>query len=136
MHNLDLCHDYIFRAEKRLLALAVLHREASYADVVREAQEIMELSLKALLRFSNIDPPRVHDVSQILLEQKDRLPAVIKSHVAKLAKLSKSFRRDRELAFYGSEDLTPGEFYTKDDGDAALEAAKYTVKICRSVIKK
>lgn len=132
--NPNLVEDYLFRAEKRLSALAILHHEKSYADVVREAGKIIELSLKALLRFSKIDPPRIHDVSQVLLEQKDMLPKSVKSHVARLAKISKSFRRDRELAFYGSEDLTPSEFYSKDDGDEALESARYVVKLCRAAV--
>ena len=42
MHNHSLTNDYIVRAGKRLLALEVLYREESWADVVRESQEIVE----------------------------------------------------------------------------------------------
>ncbi len=35
----------------------------------------------------------------------------------------RSLRRDRELAFYGSEDLTPSDFYTREDAAAAPASA-------------
>ena len=66
MHNDALTHDYVIRAGKRLLAVEVLFRESSWADVVRECQEIVELSLKALLRSCRVEVPRIHDVSGAL----------------------------------------------------------------------
>ena len=39
-------------------------------------------------------------------------------------KISRSLRRDRELAFYGSEDLTPSEFYKEEDAATALSQAR------------
>ena len=36
------------------------------SDVVREAQEIVELALKGLLRQVGIEPPRWHDVGELL----------------------------------------------------------------------
>jgi len=36
--------------------------ECSFSDVVEEAQEIVELSLKGMLRFVGIEPPKFHDV--------------------------------------------------------------------------
>ena len=74
MRNPGLSLDYIRRARIRVQALDVLFEGESWADVVREAQEIVELALKALLRAHGIDPPRVHDVSDVLLAERDRLP--------------------------------------------------------------
>ena len=45
MHNSELALDYVKRAEVRLRALDVLYDGESWADVVREAQEIVELAL-------------------------------------------------------------------------------------------
>jgi HEPN domain-containing protein len=39
-------------------------------------------------------------------------------------------RRDRELSYYGSEDLTPSEFYHKEDAEEAFEDAKWVFSIC------
>lgn len=128
MQNVHLAKDYIIRAEKRLAALRALFGEEAWADVVRESQEVVELALKALLRSSNIEVPRVHDVSDILIKESAALPKALKSEIAKMAKISKTLRRDRELAFYGSEDLTPQNFYSESDATEAMEQAIFVVK--------
>ena len=134
MHNESLIQDYLKRAGHRIEATELLFERESYADVVRESQELVELCLKALLRFCRIEPPRLHDMSQILKENKARLPAAIRPRVSELARISKSLRRDRELAFYGSEDLTPSEFYQAEDAKEALENTKWLYAICRAAI--
>jgi len=131
MRNLDLARDYIHRAEVRLKALDVLFDAESWADVVRESQEIVELALKALLRSCGVDPPRIHDVSDVLLAERARLPEALAEEVKTLAKISRDLRRDRELAFYGAEDLTPSGFYSREDGKLARVGAKTTVKLVK-----
>jgi HEPN domain-containing protein len=127
MQNNDLARDYIQRATVRLRALDVLFEGESWADVVREAQEIVELALKALLRGSGIDPPRVHDVSTVLLLERERLPESVRDELEALAEISRTLRRDRELAFYGAEDLTPSVFYSRGDAEQARSDAARTV---------
>ncbi len=127
MLNQDLAKDYINRASIRLESVALLLSHESYADVVREAQECVELALKALLRKSRILPPWIPDVSAILLEQKDLLPAELGVHLERLAMISKNLCQDRELAFYGSEDLTPSDFYSRSDAESALSDALFVV---------
>jgi HEPN domain-containing protein len=107
MRNLELARDYVRRAEVRLLALDVLYRDKSWADVVGESQKIVELTLKGLLRSSGITPPRIHDVSDLLVEERGKLPEELWGHLEELTRISRKLRRDRELAFYGAEDLTP-----------------------------
>ena len=99
--------------------------DRSWADVVRESQEIVEITLKALLRSYHIEVPRIHDVSPVLEQNSDRFPAQVKVQLAEMKRISKSLRRDRELAFYGSEDLTPSEFYTKEDASTARNEATW-----------
>jgi HEPN domain-containing protein len=135
MHNRSLAADYIRRAGNRLAALDVLFELESWADVVRESQEAVELALKALLRFSFIEVPRVHDVSQLLRDERDRLPESVHPHLESLAASSKSLRRDRELAFYGSEDLTPSDFYQRADAEQAREQARRVVEVVSSAIE-
>lgn len=85
MRNLDLAHDYLKRAGVRLSALDVLYRGESWADVVCESQEVVELALKALLRTSGVDVPRVHDVAPILIAERARLPQGLAPHLDELA---------------------------------------------------
>ncbi len=49
MRNRTLAADYVRRATARLGAVDVLYEAGSWADVVRESQEIVELALKGLL---------------------------------------------------------------------------------------
>ncbi len=127
MENRSLAADYVHRAAVRLRALAVLFDAESWADVVRESQEAVELALKGMLRQYGIEPPRVHDVSGILLAERERFPRDLQPHLEELAAISRSLRRDRELAFYGAEDLTPGGFYRREDAGQALDAARRAV---------
>lgn len=128
MQNDSLAKDYIIRSQKRLLAVKTLFEHSAWADVVRESQEIVELSLKGLLRFSNIEVPRIHDVSSILEAERSRFPGPLQTSLKKLGQISRELRRDRELAFYGSEDLTPSEFYREEDAVAAMDKAEWVVK--------
>lgn len=129
MKNDSLGKDYLKRAQARVKTLDVLYTAESWADVVREAQEIIELALKGALRLSNIIPPRIHDVSDVLFSEKENLPPLVQESLERLAKISKNLRRDRELAFYGAEDLTPSDFYSKQDADEARESARFTVSV-------
>lgn len=129
MQNADLAADYIRRARIRLRALDVLFDCESWADVVRESQEIVELSLKALLREHGIDAGRVHDVSEIMLAERNRFPEAVDQHLSTLTEISRDLRRDRELAFYGAEDLTPSGFYSLGDAEKARSGARLTVEL-------
>ena len=128
MINRGLVRDYLERCGHRLAAIHVLYDRAAWADVVRESQEVVELALKALLRHINVDPPRVHDVGRVVQEQHHALPEGLRAHAGRMAAISKQLRRDRELAFYGSEDLTPGEFYVEDDARRARDDARWLVE--------
>jgi HEPN domain-containing protein len=134
LKNKSLIVDYIARAGHRLAALDVLFERESWADVVREAQETVELALKSLIRLANIEAPRVHDVSQILSDHHERMPASVQPKLERLSEISRELRRDRELAFYGSEDLTPSEFYRQSDAVRAREAARWVVSVVREVV--
>jgi HEPN domain-containing protein len=127
MRNKELALDYVKRANVRLRALDVLYDGESWADVVRESQEVVELVLKGLLRSCGIEPPRIHDVSALLLAERERLPAELRAKLPRLAAISRDLRRDRELAFYGAEDLTPGSFYAREDADRAKAGAAEAV---------
>ena len=134
MKNRELARDHLRRARIRLDALDVLFEAESWADVVRESQEVVELTLKGLLRASGIDPPRIHDVSAVLLANRDRLPEGLEDEVDRLAEASRQLRRDRELAFYGAADLVPSDFYARRDAVEARETARRTVTAVQPVV--
>lgn len=136
MRNRDLAADYVHRANVRVRALDVLFSAKSWADVVRESQEVVELALKGLLRRCAVEAPRIHDVSDVLLAERGRLPESIRGDVEKLAAISRDLRRDRELAFYGAEDLTPSNFYTRDDAVRARDGARLVVRLVKPAVER
>ena len=131
MRNRALSADYVTRAAARLWAIDVLHEVGSWADVVRESQEAVELTLKGLLLAVGVDPPRVYDVAEVLEAERGRFPTSLAGDIDRLATASRALRRDRELAFYGAEDLTPSEFYRECDADEARDAARLVVERVR-----
>ena len=136
MKNLTLAQSYLLKAQKRLRVLDVLMEEESYSDVVREAQEIVELALKGILRHIGIEPPKQHDVGGLLLEYRDRLPEEVEKAAEILARISKWLRKEREFAFYGDIDFIPHLEYAPEDGERARRDAQFVVHMAEKVIGK
>jgi HEPN domain-containing protein len=134
MTNPKLSRDYLTRAQKRLKAIAVLLEEEAFADVVRESQEAVELLLKAVLRSFGIAVPFSHDLSESFTENAERLPSTARPLVPRWCEISKHLRKDRELAFYGSEDVTPSTFYTRADAEQAKAMAEEVLATAASWI--
>jgi len=133
--NISLAESYLIKAQKRLKILTVLRDEAAYSDVVREAQEIVELALKGMLRQVGIEPPKWHDVSQLLQEYRDRFAEPVRSQIERLSEISGWLRKEREFAFYGDIDFIPTEEYSPADATRAIEDARYVVSVAEQVIQ-
>ncbi len=109
-------------------------KKKAYSDVVREAQEVVELALKAMLRYVGIEPPKFHDVGGFLLENAKRFPRGVRKHLATLAEISAWLRKEREFSFYGDIDFIPTEEYKKKDGSRAISDAKSVVNVCKKLL--
>ena len=120
---------YLKKTTSRLKALRVLLEDANYSDVVREAQEIVELVSKAVLRLGNFDPPQQHDVSQELEGIKDKFSTLNAGEMEDLIFANRWLRREREMSFYGAEDFDPTEGYDKTDADKAFALAEKAVRL-------
>ena len=135
MTNRSLAEAYLAKAEVRLEVLEVLRRRAAHSDVVREAQELVELALKGMLRAIGVEPPHVHDVGPLLREHRAKFAAPVEAHVDRAAEVSKRLRRERELAFYGDVDFIPTEEYTSEDAARAEAEARWVVDLARTAIR-
>lgn len=135
MNNKTLAQSYLRKATDRIDVLYLLFKKSAFSDVVREAQEIVELSLKGMLRFVGIEPPKFHDVGGLLLEHNNKFPPDISRNLEKLAFISKKLRKERELAFYGDIDFIPTEEYKKEDAKEAIEDARLVVNTAKKLIK-
>lgn len=131
----ELARAYLEKATKRRRVLEVLIEEEAYSDVVREAQELVELALKGALRAVGVDPPKWHDVGPLLIEHADLLPARARAEVPRLARISKWLRKEREFAFYGDIDFIPTEEYTLDDARRAQADALFVLERVRKIME-
>lgn len=141
MTNVSLAQSYLIKARKRLKILPVLMDEMAYSDVVREAQEIVELALKGMLRQVGIEPPKWHDVGGVLEEYRTRFPDQVSAQVERLAEISGWLRKEREFSFpeglsvYGDIDFIPTEEYSSSDALRAIEDARFVLSVAESVIQ-
>ena len=124
----------MIKASKRLRILGVLLEEQAYSDIIREAQEIVELVQKAMLRHAGIDPPKWHDVSDIIIANKDLFPDEIQANLDAISSISKWLRKERELSFYGDIDFIPTEEYTREDALKAIEGARKLTELASKCI--
>lgn len=134
MTNSRLARSYVEKARVRLAVLDLLIEKKAYSDVVREAQEIVELALKAMLRQVGIEPPKFHDVGDVLLENASRFSDDTRRHLESLAGISAYLRKERELSLYGDVDFIPTEQYTQEDAAKAREDAKFVVSVAVQVV--
>jgi hypothetical protein len=134
MTNSSLSQSYLKKARLRLKFLDIAFAEEGWSDVIREAQEILELTLKAMLRQVGVEPPRWHDVSEALLDHRMRFSEDVAPRLEQAAEYSTWLRKERELSFYGDIDFIPTEHYDRAEARRALEAARFVVELAEKVV--
>ena len=128
MTNDSLARSYLSKARVRIHVLELLTAERAWSDVIREAQEVVELALKALLREAGIEPPKWHDVGGFVREHRERFSPVLQERIERLADISAWLRKEREFSFYGDVDFIPTSQYSEADAARALADARYVVE--------
>ena len=123
MTNESLARSYLIKAEKRLKALATLRDEDAHSDVVREAQELVELALKG------------RDVGGLLVEHGAKFVPAVRERLARAAEISRRLRRERELALYGDIDFIPTEQYSAVDAQRAYDEAAWVLALAQEAIR-
>lgn len=121
--------DYLKRCRLRVRAVEILIDAGDFADAVREAQETVELAVKAVLKLKGLSYPRAHDVARLLRNPGIAGPLLGPDELGRIEHASKSLRRDRELSFYGDEDVVPLEYYERSDADAALGSLREVLEL-------
>ena len=134
MTGAELSRSYLKKAQLRREILTLLANREGWSDLVREAQELVELTTKAILREAGIDPPRLHDMGPILVAEIDRFPGELVDKFRQLAAGSQWLRAQRELSFYGDVDWIPTERYTVIDGNKALAIADLSLSLAEKII--
>jgi HEPN domain-containing protein len=87
--------------------------------VVRRAQEVVELSLKGLLKLMGVESPKTHDVgdtfAKICTEKKIDIEG---RELTEMQQISHQLAQDRAPAFYMEKE------YTREQANQALQSAE------------
>lgn len=137
MTNERIARGYFQEAEGRCRHLDAFLADKRFATVVREAQEVVELLLKAALRFVGIEPARTHDVSRILRENASRFPDWFSAEIEELGRISTELAEDRGPSFYGDETrgIPPDDLFLREDAETALERARFVFRCCQRLLE-
>ena len=99
--------------------------------VVRKAQEVVELSLKGILKIMGIDFPKVHNVAPLFVNLLQEKGIELGKEVSdRILSISMLLAKDRAPAFYGEK------VYSRDDAEIAQNGAKEIVERIKEIRKK
>lgn len=131
-----MAESYLRQSEERQKHAKEALDNGSYAFVIRQSQEAVELALKASLRIVGIEPPKFHDVGPIMRRNLTSYPEWFRKEIDRMASLSRMLRREREPSMYGDEelDLTPDELYSCEDARIAFDGCVMIINICRNLL--
>jgi len=135
---LKIAKAYLRQAEFRLKDAREALFEGNYPYAVRLSQECVELSLKAVLKAVGIEYPKIHDVSDVVVDVKDRFPEWFRAELGFLRESSKILVKKREISLYGGEEafLSPEEVISKGDAEDATGRATKTYELCKRLISE
>ena len=99
---------------------------------VRRAQEVVEISLKALLKMMGIEYPKVHDVGNLLEEVVEKRGIKTQEGILeRVKKISSYLARDRASSFYFEKDYTLKE--AKKAKEDALDVLNFAKKLAQRI---
>lgn len=138
MNNIAMARSYLRQAEERLKHSKEAFESGNYPFTIRTCQEAVELSLKAALRIVGIEPPKIHDVGPILRRNSNFFPEWFRREINRMATISRTLRREREISMYGDEELSlpPEEIYSAEDAEKAIQDCEFVVRNCKRLLNE
>jgi len=127
----------LFReARDRLRHARLANGDGSFAFAFRLSQEKVELALKAVLIRAGVDPPKWHDVGDILVRNFSRFPKLGVPAARELARISSELRQERERAMYGddAQKLPPQNLSGAADAALGLAGAEKVTAACERLV--
>jgi len=96
--------------------------------VIRKAQEVVELSLKRILKIGYIDYPKVHYIAPLFLNfVKEKKLEVDEKMLEKIHNVPENLAKERAPAFYGEK------ICSEEEAKEALEGAKEFLDFIKNV---
>jgi len=138
LRSIRVAKSYLRQAKARLADTEEAVQEENHPYAVRLSQECVEFSLKAVLKAVGIEYPKIHEVSDIFPDIRDRFPDWFKLEINFLRESSKLLFKKREPSMYGDEEatLSPNEVMSKDDAEDATNRAEKAYSLCEKLIVK
>ncbi len=131
MRNFDASDSLMREAEKHLEEMSDAYRKGWWNIVVRRAQEVVELSLKALLKMMGIEYPKEHDVGGVLeLALKQKRIDIDPESLVSITTVSSDLARERAPAFYMER------VYSEQQALEAKESAQRIRRLARELAEK
>ena len=119
MNNTDLNGRLIQEAQMIMNEAKRAFDSEAWNLVVRRSQEVVELSLKGLLKLMGVESPKTHDVgdtfAKICTEKKI---AIESEKLVEIQRISHQLARDRAPAFYMEKE------YSQEQASQALQSAE------------
>ena len=137
MTNRDMAVGHLRQAEIRLQTARFAREHGHWPFAVRQAQECVELALKAALNVVGLDPPKWHDVGVVLQQERRRFPEWFTKDVDLMAYRSRKLADDRERSMYGSTELglPAHEIFGELDAREAVTAADETFASVKRLVE-
>jgi HEPN domain-containing protein len=123
MTNHDSGENLLKDAEVYYEEMQRMFEKEKWNIVVRRAQEVVELSLKGILKIMGIDFPKVHNVAPLFINLLQEKGIELGKEVSeKILSISMLLAKDRAPAFYGEK------VYSREEAEIAQNGAKEIVE--------
>ncbi|MDE0043138.1 MAG: HEPN domain-containing protein [Candidatus Poribacteria bacterium] len=118
MNNTDLNGRLILEAQMIMGEAKRAFDSEAWNLAVRRSQEVVELSLKGLLKLMGVETPKIHDVGDTFAKICTKKKIAIESEkLTEIQRISQQLARDRAPAFYMEKE------YTREQANQALQSA-------------
>ena len=119
MNNADLNGRLIQEAQMIMEEARRAFNSEAWNLVVRRSQEVVELSLKGLLKLMGVESPKTHDVGDTFAKIcTDKKIAIESGKLAEMQRISRQLARDCAPAFYMEKE------YSREQASLALQSAE------------
>jgi HEPN domain-containing protein len=128
MKNFESGNRLIEDAEIYYKEMKMAFEEKRWNIVIRRAQEVVELSLKGILKIGCVDYPKVHNVAPLFVKfVKEKNLEVDEKILEKIQNISEKLAKERAPAFYGEE------IYGEEEAEEAFEGAKEILEFVKNL---
>ena len=131
MNNFDLSQKLLSEARECYENMLNSYGKSSWNMVIRRAQEVVELSIKALLKIMGVEYPKSHDVGEVFELTCIQNGIMVENTVLiRIKQISYELAKDRSPAFYIEK------IYNEENAEKAKTDAEFVMNFAESLSTK